>query len=153
MGSLQLGLPRVVQIWANQLAELDPVPAEKLDVLLRVCGGSSGNEGEWVHQQMLLLCWLTAACKASWLCSWQRQVVSATRLSVDQHGHENFEYTSNLLCLQERHYKGRCRCRASCKSPRARFVAKATAIPHKTQLWIHVTQVLVRSTPIAHAAC
>jgi hypothetical protein len=41
-----LGLPRVVQIWANQLAELDPVPAEKLDVLLRVCGGGSGNEGE-----------------------------------------------------------------------------------------------------------
>jgi hypothetical protein len=78
MGSLQLGLPRVVQIWANQLAELDPVPAEKLDVLLRVCGGSSGNEGECVHQQMLLLGWLTGACKAPWPCSWQGQLVSAT---------------------------------------------------------------------------
>jgi hypothetical protein len=46
MGSLQLGLPRVVQIWASQLAELDPVPVEKLDVLLRVCGGGSANEGK-----------------------------------------------------------------------------------------------------------
>ncbi|WIA31067.1 hypothetical protein OEZ86_001095 [Tetradesmus obliquus] len=54
MGSLQLGLPRVVQIWASQLAELDPVPADKLDVLLRVCGGGSANEGDALQRALPL---------------------------------------------------------------------------------------------------
>uniref|UniRef100_A0A383V936 1-phosphatidylinositol 4-kinase n=1 Tax=Tetradesmus obliquus TaxID=3088 RepID=A0A383V936_TETOB len=54
MGSLQLGLPRVVQMWASQLAELDPVPADKLDVLLRVCGGGSANEGDALQRALPL---------------------------------------------------------------------------------------------------
>lgn len=36
---MSLSLSRVTQAWGSSLAELEPVPADKLDVLLRVCIG------------------------------------------------------------------------------------------------------------------
>ncbi|KAF8068220.1 PI4KA1 [Scenedesmus sp. PABB004] len=39
-----LGLSRVTQVWGSSLADLQPVPPDKLDVLLRVCTGD-GVEG------------------------------------------------------------------------------------------------------------
>lgn len=39
---MSLSLPRVTQAWGSSLADLEPVPAEKLEVLLKVClGGNS----------------------------------------------------------------------------------------------------------------
>jgi hypothetical protein len=125
MGSLQLGLPRVVQIWASQLAELDPVPAEKLDVLLRVCGGGSANEGK--------SCFRAAA--AVGLVDWNMQHIPTVQLHM-QLSQAMMEWlyratpacmvlTSiimHTLCLQEMRCRGHCLCPASCTSRGARCV-------------------------------
>lgn len=42
---MSLGLSHVTQVWASALSELQQPPADKLGVLLRVCGGEDGHSG------------------------------------------------------------------------------------------------------------
>jgi hypothetical protein len=41
---MSLSLSRVTSVWAAALAKLQPVPDDKLQVLLRVCVGDRGQE-------------------------------------------------------------------------------------------------------------
>lgn len=54
---MSLSVSRVTSVWAYSLAELQPVPDEKLRVLLRVCGaeGSQAKDAGDVLQRIMPL--------------------------------------------------------------------------------------------------
>lgn len=73
MGSLSLS--RVTSVWAYTLAELQPVPQDKLSVLLQVCGspgdaaaGPAGDAGTLLQKIMPLTMFLEKARDKVCLC-------------------------------------------------------------------------------------
>lgn len=131
MGSLQLGLPRVVQIWASQLAELDPVPADKLDVLLRVCGGGSANEGERLSRCCAAVGVVDSSMQnmlAMQLQGHLRRAAAGYGLTVAPASLAFLSCSINTFCLQEMHYRGHCHCPAFCTSRKARCVLSYSCI-------------------------